>query len=166
MKQPETEQGFFSKFLMNFLQQNQRKSDSLCLQRHNMASEWFSARKMKTCEKILGWRDVPDSPDCLGKIALQAEPSIRQIFVEGTGLKDEALERHLYLARGRAEKLVKEKFDEEGQDFYITSLSCRTICYKGMFMAWQLFDYYPDLADEHKYVSELEACAAVPMHRT
>ena len=79
---------------------------------------------------------------------MQAEPSIRQIFVEGTGLKDEALERHLYLARGRAEKLVKEKFDEEGQDFYITSLSCRTICYKGMFMAWQLFDYYPDLADE------------------
>jgi glutamate synthase (NADPH/NADH) large chain len=98
--------------------------------------------------KILGWRDVPVSPKCLGKLALEAEPSIRQIFIDGAGLKDEALERNLYLARGRAEKAVKEKIGEEGIDFYITSLSCRTICYKGMFMAWQLFDYYPDLADE------------------
>ena len=35
-----------------------------------------------------------------------------------------------------------------GEDFYVASLSCRTICYKGMFMAWQLFAYYPDLEDE------------------
>jgi glutamate synthase (NADPH) large chain len=114
----------------------------------------------KNCEKlledsiahygmnILGWRDVPVSPKCLGILALEAEPSIRQIFIDGAGLKDEALERNLYLTRGRAEKAVKEKIGQEGIDFYITSLSCRTICYKGMFMAWQLFDYYPDLADE------------------
>ncbi len=98
--------------------------------------------------KVLGWRQVPTHNKCLGKIALEAEPSIRQIFIDGAGLKDEALERRLYLARGRAEKQVKEKVGAEGRDFYITSLSCRTICYKGMFMAWQLFDYYPDLADE------------------
>ncbi len=54
----------------------------------------------------------------------------------------------MYLARKRAEKLVREKFGEQGRDFYITSLSCRTICYKGMFMAWQLFAYYPDLAEK------------------
>jgi len=61
----------------------------------------------------------------------------------------------LYLARKRAEKLVRENIGDarlpaarDGQDFYVTSLSCRTICYKGMFMAWQLFAYYPDLADE------------------
>lgn len=98
--------------------------------------------------KILGWREVPVSSGCLGKIALDSEPSIRQIFIDGNGLKDEALERQLYLARGRAEKIVREKLGDEGQDFYIASLSCRTICYKGMFMAKQLFDYYPDLADE------------------
>ncbi|MGA1979836.1 MAG: glutamate synthase large subunit [Sedimentisphaerales bacterium] len=99
--------------------------------------------------KVLGWRDVPTSNECLGKIALQAEPSIKQIFVDGAGFENELLERTLYLARKRAEKLVRKKFGREGDDFYIASLSCRTICYKGMFMAWQLFAYYPDLADEH-----------------
>ncbi len=97
---------------------------------------------------VLGWREVPTDNSCLGQIALSAEPSIRQIFVDGGEFKDEILERRLYLARKRAEKLVREKFGDEGEDFYVTSLSCRTICYKGMFMAWQLFTYYPDLADE------------------
>jgi hypothetical protein len=63
-------------------------------------------------------------------------------------MQDEHLECRLYLARKRAEKLVREKFGDDDQDFYVVSLSCRTICYKGMFMAWQLFAYYPDLADE------------------
>jgi len=98
--------------------------------------------------EVLGWREVPVLNDCLGKIALVAEPSIRQVFVDGRGLQDEALERCLYLARKRAERIVRENFGDKGEDFYVTSLSCRTICYKGMFMAWQLFAYYPDLADE------------------
>jgi glutamate synthase domain-containing protein 2/glutamate synthase domain-containing protein 1/glutamate synthase domain-containing protein 3 len=98
--------------------------------------------------EIIGWRDVPTCNECLGQIALQAEPSIKQIFVDANGLQNASLERHLYLASKRAEKLVRERFGEEGQDFYLPSLSSRTICYKGMFMAWQLFAYYPDLADE------------------
>jgi len=98
--------------------------------------------------KVLGWRDVPTHNECLGKIALEAEPSIRQIFVDGAGFKNEVLERRLYMARRRAEQLVAQKFGRQAEDFYVTSLSSRTICYKGMFMAWQLFDYYPDLADE------------------
>ncbi|MBC8379297.1 MAG: glutamate synthase subunit alpha, partial [Planctomycetes bacterium] len=51
-------------------------------------------------------------------------------------------------ARKRAERLVLEAFGEAAEDFYVTSLSCKTICYKGMFMAWQLFAYYPDINDE------------------
>ena len=98
--------------------------------------------------KLLGWRDIPTSNDCLGKIALQAEPTIKQIFVDGAGSEGELLEQRLYLARKRAEKLVRKQFGQEGEDFYVASLSCRTICYKGMFMAWQLFAYYPDLADD------------------
>jgi len=97
---------------------------------------------------VLGWRDVPTDSRCLGQIALSAEPSIKQIFVDGNGFESEELERQLYLARKRSERLVRENFGKEAQDFYVTSLSCRTICYKGMFMAWQLFAYYPDLADE------------------
>lgn len=98
--------------------------------------------------KVLGWRTVPSKNDCLGKIALSSEPSIRQIFVDGCSNKGEQLERRLYMARRRAEKLVREQLGDIAQDFYVSSLSARTICYKGMFMAWQLFAYYPDLADE------------------
>ncbi|MBC8377743.1 MAG: glutamate synthase subunit alpha, partial [Planctomycetes bacterium] len=88
--------------------------------------------------KVLGWREVPVAPDCLGEIALSAEPSIKQIFVDGVSFRHEAMERQLFMARKRAERLVLEAFGEAAEDFYVTSLSCKTICYKGMFMAWQL----------------------------
>jgi len=97
---------------------------------------------------VLGWRDVPTDSGCLGRIALAAEPAIKQIFVDGSGFEGEELERRLYLARKRSERLVGENFGEAAQDFYVASLSCRTICYKGMFMAWQLFAYYPDLSNK------------------
>jgi len=97
---------------------------------------------------VLGWRDVPFDNECLGPIALSAEPSIKQIFVDGKGDSGETFERKLYLGRKRAHRLVREKFGEVCKDFYIVSLSCRTICYKGMFMARQLFSYYRDLSDE------------------
>ena len=99
--------------------------------------------------KILGQRIVPVKPDCLGKIALEAEPHICQIFIDACGSQGLELERKLFLARKKIEKQVREKFGDAGSDFYICSLSARTICYKGMFMAWQLFAYYPDLADEN-----------------
>jgi len=99
--------------------------------------------------RILGWRHVPGRNDCLGEQARAAEPSIRQVFVvSNDALEDERLERRLYMARKRAERLVRERCGEAAIDFYLPSLSCRTIVYKGMFMAPQLFDYYPDLADE------------------
>lgn len=98
--------------------------------------------------RVLGWRNVPISNDCLGAIALKAEPSVRQIFIHGAGSEDENLERLLYLSRKHTEKMVREKFGRQGKDFYLASLSCRTICYKGMFMARQLFAYYPDLGDK------------------
>ena len=112
--------------------------------------------------KVLGWRDVPASNECLGKIALQAEPTIKQIFVDGSGLKGELLEQRLYLARKRVEKLIRKHFGQKGEDFYMASLSCRTICYKGMFMAWQLFAYYPDLADER--LSSACHCSSALQH--
>ncbi len=97
---------------------------------------------------VIGWRDVPTKPDCLGQIALAVEPAIKQVFIDGNGLTDVDLERRLYLARKRAERLVRENSGPEAEDFYIVSMSCRTICYKGMFMDWQLFAYYPDLEDK------------------
>ncbi len=104
--------------------------------------------------KVLGWRDVPVAPDCLGEIALSSEPAIQQIIVDGAGFGSEELERKLFMARKRAERLVNEAYGQTAEDFYISSLSSKTICYKGMFMAWQLFAYYPDLNDE-RFVSAL-----------
>jgi len=98
--------------------------------------------------KVLGWRDVPFDSSCLGDLAREAEPTVKQLFIDGAGLAGEAFERKLFLARKRAERLVREKFGERGEDFYVASMSARTICYKGMFFAHQLFAYYPDLADE------------------
>ncbi|MGB7581207.1 MAG: glutamate synthase large subunit [Sedimentisphaerales bacterium] len=100
------------------------------------------------CMKVIGWRNVPTVNNCLGEIAIAAEPSIRQVFVYGVDSQSDLFERRLYMARRRAERIVREKLGKASEDFYITSLSGRTICYKGMFMAKQLFAYYPDLADK------------------
>ncbi|MFW5840031.1 MAG: glutamate synthase central domain-containing protein, partial [Planctomycetota bacterium] len=98
--------------------------------------------------KVLGWREVPSDTKDLAELALSGEPHIAQCFIDGKGLADEQLERKLYLARNRAEKHVAATFGEKGEWFYVCSMSCRTICYKGMFMAYQLFSYYPDLSDK------------------
>ncbi|MBN1942891.1 MAG: glutamate synthase subunit alpha, partial [Phycisphaerae bacterium] len=97
---------------------------------------------------LLGWRDVPSDPSCLGALALRAEPCIRQVFIDGGGLEEEILDRKLYMVRHRAVKCAQQALGESAEDFYICSLSCRTVLYKGMFMAHQLFRYYPDLCDE------------------
>ena len=98
--------------------------------------------------KVVGWRDVPVCRDGLGEIALSAEPQVRQIFVDSGSMGESLFERRLYMARKRADKLIAKELGSEAEDFYVCSLSSRTICYKGMFMAHQLFSYYPDLADE------------------
>ena len=64
------------------------------------------------------------------------------------GFADEDLERRLFVVRKRVEHRVREQFGEAADEFYVCSMSCRTIVYKGMFLAPQLFAYYPDLADE------------------
>jgi len=96
---------------------------------------------------VLGWRDVPTDNRTLGEIARSAEPVVRQIFVGGNGLVDEQLEGRLFRARKRAERRARVDLGITPDAFYIPSLSCRTICYKGMFLAPQLFDYYSDLGD-------------------
>jgi glutamate synthase domain-containing protein 2/glutamate synthase domain-containing protein 1/glutamate synthase domain-containing protein 3 len=98
--------------------------------------------------KALGWRNVPCDNGCLGDIARGAEPVVRQLFISGEGLEDEALERRLFVVRKRAEHRVRKQFGAAAEDFYVVTMSSRTICYKGMFMAPQLFQYYADLADE------------------
>ena len=97
--------------------------------------------------RVLGWRDVPCDNSVLGELALAAEPAVRQAFIDGQGLSGEPLERALFLARKRAERVVNEELGSLASDFYVPSMSCRTVCYKGMFLAPQLFGYYADLSD-------------------
>ena len=97
---------------------------------------------------VLGWRRVPSNNECLGDLARASEPVICQAFIAGEGLQEEKLESRLYVARKRLERRVGESLGDAAEWFYVPSMSCRTIVYKGMFLAPQLFAYYPDLADE------------------
>ncbi|MCK5200608.1 MAG: glutamate synthase subunit alpha, partial [Spirochaetales bacterium] len=95
---------------------------------------------------LLGTRDVPMVSDSLGQAALSSMPFVFQSFISVKGLSGEELERKLYIIRRSIEKRASAA-DYSIDDFYISSLSCRTIVYKGMFVAPQLEEFYPDLKD-------------------
>jgi len=100
-------------------------------------------------QKLLGWRTVPTSNTLLGKTAKASEPFVRQVFI-GRNSKvatDMAFERKLYVIRKLAEKGIRFAHIRGGNRFYISSLSYKTIIYKGMLMPGQLEPFYPDLAD-------------------
>ncbi|MEO3432403.1 glutamate synthase large subunit [Inquilinus sp. CAU 1745] len=99
---------------------------------------------------IYGWRQVPLDVEIIGEKANASRPEIEQIMIANArGIPDEAFERDLYVIRRRIEKAVRA---EGINEFYICSLSCRSIIYKGMFLAEQLTSFYPDLLDE-RFVS-------------
>lgn len=117
--------------------------------------------EVAACElKVLGERAVPSDNGCLGEIARSAEPVVVQVFIDGCGLADEDLERRLFVTRKRLEHRVRRELGEAAADFCVPTMSCKTICYKGMFLAPQLFAYYPDLADER-----LKTCLAIVHQR-
>ncbi|CAN0351497.1 unnamed protein product, partial [Phaeothamnion confervicola] len=89
-----------------------------------------------------GWREVPLNLEAIGPRALSSRPHIQQLFVARNGCPD--FERGLYLARRRAERQLRQ---DGVHSFYVASLSSRTILYKGLCMANQLGNFYPDLKD-------------------
>ena len=94
---------------------------------------------------IYGWRQVPVNTEVIGEKANAARPEIEQIMIAATpGMSAEDFEVDLYVIRRRIEKAVES---ESIKDFYICSLSGRSIIYKGMFLAEQLAVFYPDLND-------------------
>ena len=99
---------------------------------------------------LLGWRDVPVDPSGLGETVKPTEPAVRQIFVgRGEGTPDQdTFERKLYIIRKRAANGVRARQTPGIEDFYVPSLSSRTIVYKGMLLAAQVGAYYLDLQDE------------------
>ncbi|MDA0305210.1 MAG: glutamate synthase large subunit [Proteobacteria bacterium] len=99
---------------------------------------------------VLGWRDVPVDNSYLGDSVKPIEPVIRQIFIArgGNCADTDAFERKLYVIRKQAHHLVWDADIEDIGHFYITSLSARTILYKGMMLAPNLGKYYLDLNDD------------------
>src|SRR3954454_7872522 len=97
---------------------------------------------------LLGWRDTPVYASAIGRVARGSQPYIQQVFVGcPSGLEEDAFERKLYVVRKRAENEVRELGMEDGESFYIPSLSCRTIVYKGLLLASQITNFYRELAD-------------------
>ncbi|HRD27969.1 MAG TPA: glutamate synthase large subunit [Caulobacter sp.] len=95
---------------------------------------------------IYGWRQVPVDTSVIGEKANATRPEIEQIMLSPpSGMEGEALERALFLCRKRIEKKVAAAAIN---DFYICSLSARSLIYKGMFLAENIDDFYPDLRDE------------------
>ena len=95
---------------------------------------------------IYGWRHVPVNVECLGEKANATRPEIEQILIaNATGVDEDQFERELYVIRRRIEKAAAAA---QVPDLYIASLSCRSIIYKGMMLAEQVAEFYPDLMDE------------------
>ncbi len=99
-------------------------------------------------QEVLGWRTVPTDNSLLGPTARATQPVVKQIFVgRNPELTDPlAFERKLLVIRRRVTKGAKRGIHERGM-FYVSSLSSRTIVYKGMLTAGQLTAFYPDLLD-------------------
>ena len=95
---------------------------------------------------IYGWRHVPVDVSVLGEKANATRPEIEQILVSNAkGVDEEAFERELYVIRRRIEKAAAAA---QVSQLYLCSLSCRSIIYKGMMLAEQVAEFYPDLKDE------------------
>src|SRR5271165_5362729 len=96
-------------------------------------------------QRLLGWRDVPVSPEQTGRVAGACRPVIRQLFVAAVGPCEndqDAFERKLYVIR----RICQLTAAEPG--LYVTSSSSRTVNYKGMLISYQLAAFYEDLRDE------------------
>ena len=96
---------------------------------------------------IYGWRQVPVDVSVIGPKAQSLRPEIEQLMIAGPlpdAMDAGEFEKQLYLLRRRIEKAVVAA---QIQGFYICSLSCRSIVYKGLFLAESLSLFYPDLTD-------------------
>ena len=99
---------------------------------------------------LLGWRDVPVRSEILGKASYESEPFMRQFFIKRVEAIKQGLEfeRKLYIIRRLCSHILKYNESNNESEFYISSLSTRTMTYKGMLTTSQLETYFPDLSDE------------------
>ncbi|MCW5237087.1 glutamate synthase-related protein [Verminephrobacter eiseniae] len=99
---------------------------------------------------LLGWRDVPvDREMTMSPAVRKKEPILRQVFI-GRGndvIVQDALERKLYVIRKTASAAIQALRLKHGKEYYVPSMSSRTVVYKGLLLARQIGNYYLDLQD-------------------
>ncbi|MFC7249710.1 glutamate synthase large subunit [Halomicroarcula sp. GCM10025324] len=99
--------------------------------------------------EVVAWRDVPTDNSDLGQTALDSEPAVVQCFVtSATGKTGDAFENQLYVGRRVLENTVEAEQPEGHERFYVVSLATDIVVYKGLLLAEQLPEYYPELNDE------------------
>ncbi|HYZ45104.1 MAG TPA: glutamate synthase subunit alpha, partial [Xanthobacteraceae bacterium] len=96
---------------------------------------------------LLGWREVPTDNSTLGESVKPTEPVHLQVFIgRSKKIKSDAeFERRLYILRKSISHAIYTRKERRLSGYYPVSISCRTVVYKGMFLADQLCKYYPDL---------------------
>ncbi|MBK1888146.1 glutamate synthase large subunit [Marinobacter sp. DY40_1A1] len=92
--------------------------------------------------EVMGWREVPVDDGCLGPMALDCMPRIEQVFVTPAGKSEQEFAISLFVGRRHAERDMADD-----SEFYICSLSHRTLAYKGLMMPADLANFYKDLGD-------------------
>lgn len=97
---------------------------------------------------LMHLRNVPTCPDILGESALASEPDIKQIFITGF-TESETADRKLYLIRKRIENKIRNSDLPSREEFYLVSLSTKSLLYKGMLSSLQLRNYFPDLTNSY-----------------
>src|SRR5262245_17958499 len=99
--------------------------------------------------RLLGWRDVPTNNSTLGESVKPTEPVHQQVFIgrDKKSTSEADFERRLYILRKSISNAIYRRRERRTAGYYPVSISCRTVIYKGMFLADQLGTYYPDLHD-------------------
>lgn len=100
--------------------------------------------------ELIGYRKVPVNPKGIGQMALEEAPVIEQMFVriKYNLYAPSVLERRVFVLRKFTTNIIRERIPDTEDDFYLSSMSYKTIVYKGQLTTRQLRSYYPDLEDE------------------
>ncbi len=113
----------------------------------NEIMEVFTEAAARDGMQVLGWREVPTDNSTLGVSVKPTEPKHIQVFIKRNPkfLTEDEFERRLYILRKTISGTIYQRRIRAGSGYYPVSVSCRTVIYKGMFLADQLETYYPDL---------------------
>ncbi len=118
------------------------------LEDRNIMERWTEHLIHEEGQKFLGWRDVPNDPTKIGRVARSVKPAFKQLFIgRGANTKPEDFERKLYVIRKRLYNKVQASTLNQRNYYYFCSLSSKTLVYKGQLMSEQLDRFFPDLSE-------------------